>query len=249
VRPYLGILADDGAGALRLIRRYDGAIGGWTMSRSDRIQLADFIGDGRQDVLITNGGDGGTTSVGMLRSSPPNLQLVRRYDGVLAGWHQRPGDQLYPADIDGSGRKGLYVFNGTNWSVRYLAMFRSTGSAYQMVRRYDDVAAGWNMRQKDRFVVGDFDADGREDLYVFNGENWSMAYLAMLRSTGSALTMVPPLRRVRTRLADAQARPALRCRPQRRRADRPVRLEPRRLEQGVPRHHGVERQRAELQLA
>jgi hypothetical protein len=190
VRPYLGILADDGAGALRLIRRYDGAIGGWTMSRSDRIQLADFTGDGRQDVLITNGGDGGTTSVGMLRSSPPNLQLVRRYDGVLAGWHQRPGDQLYPADIDGSGRKGLYVFNGTNWSVRYLAMFRSTGSAYQMVRRYDDVAAGWNMRQKDRFVVGDFDADGREDLYVFNGENWSMAYLAMLRSTGSALTMV-----------------------------------------------------------
>ena len=46
------------------------------------------------------------------------------------------------------------------------------------------------MKPGDRHYVGDFDGDGKSDLYVFNGDNWSIAYLGMLKSSGSNLSMV-----------------------------------------------------------
>jgi hypothetical protein len=38
--------------------------------------------------------------------------------------------------------------------------------------------------------VGDLNADGRDDLYVVNNQDWSVSYLMMLRSTGAALAAV-----------------------------------------------------------
>jgi hypothetical protein len=49
---------------------------------------------------------------------------------------------------------------------------------------------GWEMRPGDKHYVGDFNGDGRADLYVFNGDNWSIAYLGMLQSNGSSLSMI-----------------------------------------------------------
>jgi hypothetical protein len=60
----------------------------------------------------------------------------------------------------------------------------------QMSKRYDGSMPGWQMRPGDRHYVGDLDGDGKSDLYVFNGTNWAIAYLGMLESTGSALSMV-----------------------------------------------------------
>ena len=187
---YLGLLADDGNNGLRLVRRYDDSMPGWQFHRHDRFVLADFNGDGRADLVVANGDDWGTPYLGMLRSDGNGFTVVRRYDGTLAGWQMRKGDRYLPGDFDGDGRADLYVFNGSDWSVRYLAMLRSTGSGYTMVRRFDNNLAGWNMAKGDRHVVGDFNGDGRDDVYVFNGDDWSMAYLGMMRSTGANLTMV-----------------------------------------------------------
>lgn len=186
---YLGLLADDGAGGLRLIRRYDDKMTGWQFNKRDRFHVADFTGDGRQDLIVQNGEDWSIPYVGMLRSDGNGFTIVRRYDQTLAGWHMRKGDRLYVGDFDGNGRDDLYVWNGSDWSVRYMAMMRSDGNSYTMVRRFDNSLAGWQMRKGDRHYVGDFNSDGRDDLYVFNGEDWSIAYLAMLRSTGAGLAM------------------------------------------------------------
>ena len=89
-----------------------------------------------------------------------------------------------------TGKEDLWVFNGHDWSIPYLAMFRSNGTSLTMVKRYDKSLAGWQMAKEDRYYVADFDGDGKADLYVFNGHDWSTAYLAMLKSTGAALVMV-----------------------------------------------------------
>ena len=190
IMEYLGLLADDGANGLKLIARYDNSMPNWDFTSGDRFHVADFNGNGKKDLLVFNGGNWAIPYVGMLRSTGAGFTLSKRYDANLPGWQMRPGDRHYVGDFTGNGRDDLWVFNGSNWSIPYLGMLRSTGSALAMSKRYDGTMPGWQMRPGDRHYVGDFTGDGKADLYVFNGINWSIAYLGMLQSTGTALSMV-----------------------------------------------------------
>jgi len=190
IMPYLGLLADDGAGGLRLIARYDGDIPGWGgLAANDKFYAGDFDGDGRADLFVFNGLDWSMTYVAMLRSTGGGFQLVRRFDGDIPGWGGLArNDQLFTGDFDGDGRSDLYVFNGLDWSMSYVGMFRSTGNDLQMTSRFDGDIPGWGgLARNDRLYAGDFDADGRSDLYIFNGLDWSMSYLGMFHSTGGGL--------------------------------------------------------------
>lgn len=189
VMEYLGLLADDGSGGLRCVARYDNAMPGWQFHKTDRFYVADFNGDGKKDLFVFNGSDWAIPYVGMLRSTGTGFSVVKRYDANLPGWQMRPGDRHMVGDFSGDKKEDLWVFNGGDWSIAYLGMLRSTGAALAMSKRFDGNMPGWQMRQNDRHHVGDFDGDGKADLYVFNGTNWAIAYLGMLRSTGSALAL------------------------------------------------------------
>ena len=188
--PYLGLLADDGANGLKLIARYDGSMPGWQFAKDDHFYVADFDGDGKQDLVVFNGTNWVYPYLGMLKSSGVGFSVAHRYDQNLPGWQMTAGDKFYVGDFDADQKTDLWVFNGSNWAYPYLGMLRSNGASYSMARRYDNVLPNWQMTSGDRFYVGDFDGDGRGDLFIANGDNWSVAYLGMLRSTGSDLQMV-----------------------------------------------------------
>ena len=193
VMPYLGLLADDGAGGLRLIARYDGDIPGWGgFAAHDLFFVGDFNGDGKADLFVFNGADWSMTYVAMLRSNGAGFQLVRRFDGDIPGWGGLAShDQLFVGDFNGDGKANLYIFNGEDWSMAYVGMFRSTGTNLQMASRFDGDIPGWGgLATHDRLYVGDFNADGKADLYIFNGDDWSMAYVGMFRATGTGLQFV-----------------------------------------------------------
>ena len=190
--PYLAMCRSDGT-AMRCTRMYTRTLPGWgDMRLHDEFYVADFNGDGRDDLYVFNGRDWSVAYLEMLRSTGTSLAYVRRYDDVLPGWDRmKPNDRFYVADFDSDGSDDLYVFNGRDWSMGYLQLSRSSGTGLSYVRRYDRTLPGWgDMRRNDQFFPGDFDGDGRKDLYVFNGRDWAMEYLEMLRSTGGGLAYV-----------------------------------------------------------
>jgi hypothetical protein len=82
------------------------------------------------------------------------------------------------------------VFNGPAWIFPYLGLLRSSGTQLHMRHRYDGVMPGWQMRPTDQHFIGDFNGDGQDDLFVFNGDAWAIAYLGMLASHRGRLSMV-----------------------------------------------------------
>jgi hypothetical protein len=187
VTSYLGLLSSDGTG-LKCVARYDGAISGfWTMSSGDKLFVGDYNNDGKKDLVLFNGS---TLKLGLLHSTGSALSGKKRYDGSIPGWSMNTNDQYFVGDFDGDAKSDLYVFNGTDWGTKYLAMLKSSGSAFSGVKLFADSLPGWSMNTNDKLFVGDFNGDKKSDLYIFNGTDWGFAYLLMAKSTGSDLAHV-----------------------------------------------------------
>lgn len=190
--PYFAMLRSTGS-AFEGVRRFDRDLPGWgEMKSGDQFFVADVDGDGKDDILVFNGSDFAVGYLLILRSTGNNLRFVHRYDNELPGWGpMKRNDRFLVANFNADRRADLYVSNQTDWSVGYLLMLSSNGSGYDYVHRFDQTLPGWgDMKPGDEFYTGDFDGNRRTDVFVFNGGDWSIPYLEMLRSTGNNLAFV-----------------------------------------------------------
>ncbi|MCP4847178.1 MAG: hypothetical protein GY899_04430 [Verrucomicrobiaceae bacterium] len=162
--------------------------GGFKTRPSDDYYVGDFDGDGLDDIYVVNLTNWTHEWVVMLKSYGDHFEPINGYDDDLPGWKMRSGDQFYVADFNGDGRDDLCVYNGTNWGIPYFGMLRSTGTALRSARRYDRWMGNWEMGKKEKFYVGDYNGDGREDFVACDRNHWSQVHLRVFNSTGSALS-------------------------------------------------------------
>ena len=63
-------------------------------------------------------------------------------------------DKFLVGDFDADGRDDLLALNMTDWSMPYAATLRSTGTGFNLTRRYDGDIPGWGgMREHDQFSI------------------------------------------------------------------------------------------------
>jgi hypothetical protein len=148
------------------------------MRAGDRHYVGDFDGEGKADLYVFNGDDWSIAYLGMLRSLRHGLCLVERYDGNAPGWQMRRHDRHWLADINGDGRRDLFVYNHQDWATQYLGTMVSNGSGLSASWRADWVGE-WNLGAVDRFEVCNYEGvAGERDLFVHN-QDW----FGMIRAT------------------------------------------------------------------
>ena len=160
-------------------------IGGWHLGPQDRHYVGRFTGSRRHDIFVRS-----PLWAGLLRSTGSGFENVwttgdpAQNRNWIGGWHLGPHDQHYVGDFDGNGRDDIFI-RSDHWA----GLLRLTGSGFNHVWMTGDPAqnrdwiGGWHLGRGDRHVVGDFNDDGKADIYIRSDE-----WVGLLVSNGTSLS-------------------------------------------------------------
>lgn len=194
--PYFGMLRSNGT-SLTMVRRYDQFLPGWEMGKNEKFHVGDFNGDGRGDFVAHDKNHWAYPHLRIYTSTGNALSLRDRYYGLIERgsikWPMRRRDNIHVLDFNGDGITDISTFNGRDWSDVYLGLWivNSKSSRMTGIRLYDTKEStdttdvpGWTMTRRDTHYVADVNGDGKDDIVVYNKDNWSTEYLAILQSNG-----------------------------------------------------------------
>jgi|GEM_PF-2381685 len=157
-----------------------GIIALWSMRPSDHYVPGDFSGTGRTQVLAV--ADERWAQLFDWDGAGWQHRWGNSGSNLIALWQMRASDRYFAGDFDGDGRDELLVVAAANgWSH----LMRWDGSAWQHAwgNGGTNQIGLWKMRPTDRYVIGDFDGDGRDEILVLAATNgWSH----LMRWDGSA---------------------------------------------------------------
>lgn len=149
-----------------------GSIKGWNLNPGDQFIVGDFDKDGKDDLLCI--------SIGTKWSKLFNYNgtdWIEKWhnngSGTIKGWNLNVSDQFIVGDFDKDGKDDLLCISiSSKWSK--LLNYNGT----DWVEKWHNNGSGsikwWNLNPGDRFVAGDFDKDGKDDLLAISlSTKWS----------------------------------------------------------------------------
>lgn len=137
----------------------------------------DFDGDGRDDLVNVYGNADEKARVWLHRSTGTGFEYQTRLQTMAGFWDEQ---KWLAGDFDGDGRDDLVNVYGKDGTAR-LWVHRSTGSGFEYQSSLQSMAGFWPQQ---KWMVGDFDADGRDDLVnVYDKDGKARVWVH--RSTGS----------------------------------------------------------------
>ena len=231
---YLGLLADDGCGGFRCVARYDDSMPGWQFQQYDRFHVADFDGNGQgRPVRRQRHRLGHTPTSGCCgRTGRLHGGAALRLDD--AGVADAAGRPALRRRLRRRGQEDLGVFNGSDWSYPYLGLLRSDGTSLVDGTALRCDVAEVAVAAARPVHVGDFDGDGHCPTSTSStARTGRRLSLRMFKSLGDWLYLA---NRYDGTVPGWQMRRHDRhwVGGHRRRAGRPLRLQPRGLGAGVP---------------
>ncbi len=135
---------------------------------SDRYLVGDFDNDNRDELLAIHA-DGSHYT---LEYNNNNWDIVESgNNGQIKWWNLNSNDRYAVGDFDGDGKDELLATNQNGWHHT----MKFDGTDWQYIEGGNNgFIAQWNMTNGDRFVTGDFNCNGKDELLANNGNNgWS----------------------------------------------------------------------------
>lgn len=160
---------DDGEWAGAWHNGGSGAIGGWYLNSGDRFIAGDFDADGRDEVLAI--AVNGWSKVIAFDGADWRDRWHNNGTGMIAGWFFNPGDRFVAGDFDDNGREDVLTVAANGWSK--VVAFDAGNWQDRWHNAGAGTIAGWFLNASDRFVAGDFDEDGREEVLAIGMNGWS----------------------------------------------------------------------------
>lgn len=132
----------------------DSKLNTWTIEEFDKFYPGDYDGDGKEELVCS-------------RSNGSAIRLYHFDNGKWSAGsaYTLLSGKLYTGDFDGDGKDELlridgaqailYGYNNDAWQVEWT----NSGSGW---------LSGWSLGSSDKFVVGDYDGDGKDELMCIN---------------------------------------------------------------------------------
>ncbi|WP_225892442.1 FG-GAP-like repeat-containing protein [Nostoc sphaeroides] len=166
---YAGLLTYNGSGFQANSVQFDW-IGGWNLGAADQHFVGDFNGDGKDDVFIRS-----AEYAGLLTYNGSGFQANSVQFDWIGGWNLSGGDQHFVGDFNGDGKDDVFIR-----SAEYAGLLTYNGSGFQANSVQFDWIGGWNLGAADQHFVGDFNGDGKDDVFIRSAE-----YAGLLTYNGS----------------------------------------------------------------
>jgi hypothetical protein len=99
--------------------------------------------------------------------------------GQIGLWNMNNGDQYIAGDFDGDGQDELLAVSTTGWA--HLMKFTGSGWQWMWGTGPNGQIGLWNIHAGDKFIAGDFDGSGRDELLAVSTTGWAH----VMKFTGS----------------------------------------------------------------
>ncbi len=145
-------------------------IDGYSLSAAEHIITGDFDGNGRTDLFVwdhvnsyrsvfLSNGDGTFAKKGFSQTTP------------IDGYSLSPAEHVIPGDFNGDGKTDLFIWDHSNY---YRSVFISRGDGTFDRKGFSQTTPidGYSLSTAEHIITGDFDGDGRTDLFVWDHLNY-----------------------------------------------------------------------------
>ena len=132
---------------------------GWTVSPRDQLLAGDFVGDASsvgEQIVIRN-----DDALALVVEQEAQYVVVAGESDWVGDWNLGGDDRALVADLDGDGKDEIFI-RSPDWA----GVLGWRGSRFTSLAVQNDWIGEWNLGTDNWELTGDFDGDGRDEVYV-----------------------------------------------------------------------------------
>lgn len=156
-------------------------IGNWYINSNDKFVAGDFDGDLKDEIHAFASSSSPLDWSQTLKYQNNTWNTIWSNPGndKIGNWYMNLTDKFVAGDFDGDFKDEIQCFNTTSAGNDWSQTLKYNNGVWQTTwsNPGNDKIATWYMNPKDKFVAGDFDGDGKDEIQCFsptsNTTDWS----------------------------------------------------------------------------